>query len=155
MMEPASTTRPINPTLAVIDGGLNFKAGVQMSPTVQKPKLLEQIRQAIRIRHYSPRTEESYIHWIKRFIFFHNKRHPAEMAEAENRTVPFQLSYGFEGQWLYAEPGPECAAVPVSPRLGQRNRLCEWRGARQESSSVASRADAWGNSSPARLSRWL
>ena len=47
------------------------------------PKLLDQVRQAIRTRHYSPRTEETYIHWIKRFIFFHNKRHPAEMAEPE------------------------------------------------------------------------
>ena len=48
-----------------------------------KPKLLDQVRQAIRMRHYSPKTEESYIHWIKRFIFFHNKRHPAEMGEKE------------------------------------------------------------------------
>jgi site-specific recombinase XerD len=48
-----------------------------------KPKLLDQVRQAIRTRHYSPRTEETYVHWIKRFIFFHDKRHPAEMAEAE------------------------------------------------------------------------
>ena len=35
------------------------------------------------MRHYSPRTEETYVHWIKRFIFFHNKRHPSEMAEPE------------------------------------------------------------------------
>jgi Phage integrase, N-terminal SAM-like domain len=48
-----------------------------------RPKLLDQVRQTIRTRHYSPRTEETYIHWIKRFIFFHNKRHPGEMAEAE------------------------------------------------------------------------
>jgi len=48
-----------------------------------KPKLLDQVREAIRTRHYSPRTEEAYVHWIKRFIFFHNKRHPAEMAEPE------------------------------------------------------------------------
>jgi hypothetical protein len=46
-----------------------------------KPKLLDQIRHAIRTRHYSPRTEETYVHWIRRFIFFHNKRHPSEMAE--------------------------------------------------------------------------
>jgi integron integrase len=51
--------------------------------TEPRPKLMDQIRQAIRTRHYSPRTEETYVHWIKRFIFFHNKRHPAEMAEAE------------------------------------------------------------------------
>jgi hypothetical protein len=36
-----------------------------------KPKLLDQVRQAIRARHYSQRTEEAYVAWIKRFIFFH------------------------------------------------------------------------------------
>ncbi len=49
----------------------------------QKPKLLDQVRQAIRTRHYSYMTEKAYVGWIKRFIFFHNKRHPAEMGEAE------------------------------------------------------------------------
>ena len=48
-----------------------------------KPRLLDQVRQAIRTRHYSPRTEETYVGWIKRFIFFHNKRHPVEMSEKE------------------------------------------------------------------------
>jgi integron integrase len=48
-----------------------------------KPKLLGRVRDAIRTRHYSDRTEKAYVHWIKRFIFFHNKRHPNEMAEAE------------------------------------------------------------------------
>src|SRR5207247_9166679 len=48
-----------------------------------KPRLLDQVRLAIRTRHYSYRTEKAYVHWIKRFIFFHNKRHPMEMAEAE------------------------------------------------------------------------
>ena len=53
------------------------------SSSPQKPKLLDQVRQAIRTRHLSPHTEQAYVGWIKRFIFFHNKRHPAEMAEAE------------------------------------------------------------------------
>jgi integron integrase len=44
-----------------------------------KPKLLVQVRQAIRMRQYSPRTEEAYVAWIKRYIFFHRLRHPAEM----------------------------------------------------------------------------
>ncbi len=48
-----------------------------------KPKLLDRLREALRSRHYSRRTEQTYCHWIKRFIFFHNKRHPAEMAEPE------------------------------------------------------------------------
>ena len=45
--------------------------------------LLDAVRDAIRVRHYSIRTEESYIHWIKRFILYHNKRHPQEMGEPE------------------------------------------------------------------------
>jgi integron integrase len=48
-----------------------------------KPKLLDQVRLAICARHYSLRTGEAYVAWIKRFIFFHRKRHPAEMGEPE------------------------------------------------------------------------
>src|SRR5437667_1224151 len=48
-----------------------------------KPKLLDQVRDVIRRKHYSIRTEQAYIDWIKRFIIYHNKRHPAEMAEEE------------------------------------------------------------------------
>ena len=48
-----------------------------------KPKLLEQVRDVIRCKHYSIRTERAYIDWIKRFIIYHGKRHPGEMAEEE------------------------------------------------------------------------
>jgi len=47
------------------------------------PRLLDQVRHAIRARHYSRRTEAAYTHWIRRFVLFHGKRHPAEMGEAE------------------------------------------------------------------------
>ena len=50
---------------------------------MKTPKLLDQVRSAIRIRHYSIRTEEAYIQWIKRYIFFHKKQHPHTMGEAE------------------------------------------------------------------------
>ena len=40
---------------------------------MDKPKILDQVRDAIRVKHYSMRTEEAYVHWIKRFIFFHEK----------------------------------------------------------------------------------
>jgi hypothetical protein len=83
LMETTNTHRSISRTLAVIDGGSNFKATVQTQPAIHKPKLLDQVRQAIRTRHYSYMTEKAYVHWIKRFIFFHNKRHPAEMRERE------------------------------------------------------------------------
>lgn len=48
-----------------------------------KPRLLEQVRQSLRARHYSARTEKAYVGWIRRFILFHGKRHPDSMAEAE------------------------------------------------------------------------
>lgn len=48
-----------------------------------KPKLLDQLRQTVRAMHYSLKTEKAYVHWARRYILFHNKRHPAEMREAE------------------------------------------------------------------------
>jgi integron integrase len=48
-----------------------------------KPKLLDQVRDIIRRKHYSIRTEQAYTDWIKRFIIYHGKRHPREMAEEE------------------------------------------------------------------------
>ncbi len=48
-----------------------------------KPKLLDLVRDTIRRKHYSIRTEQSYIDWIRRFILFHGKRHPSEMHEPE------------------------------------------------------------------------
>lgn len=47
------------------------------------PKLLDQVRSILRLKHYSIRTEQAYLHWIKRFILFHSKRHPSDMAEPE------------------------------------------------------------------------
>jgi integrase-like protein len=44
---------------------------------------LRSVREAIRVRHFSIRTEEAYVQWIKRFILFHDKRYPTEMGEAE------------------------------------------------------------------------
>src|SRR5262245_54505282 len=52
-------------------------------PSQGQPRLLDQVRSAIRRRNYSYRTEESYIHWIKRFIHFHGVSHPLEMGEPE------------------------------------------------------------------------
>jgi len=51
--------------------------------TPKEPRLLDRVRDAIAVRHYSPRTEEAYVHWIKRFIYFSGVRHPAEMGAAE------------------------------------------------------------------------
>ncbi len=54
-----------------------------MHDTTPKPRLLDQVRSRMRLKHLSLRTEEAYVAWIKRFILFHNKRHPEEMGAAE------------------------------------------------------------------------
>ena len=48
-----------------------------------KPKLLDQVRAKIRLKHYSIRTEQAYVDWIRRYILFHGKRHPQEMGKPE------------------------------------------------------------------------
>ena len=49
----------------------------------QPPKLLDQLRESLRVRHYSLRTEDSYLDWVRRFILFHGKRHPRDMGAPE------------------------------------------------------------------------
>jgi hypothetical protein len=56
---------------------------VQTTLVSQPPKLLDQIRNKLRVKHYAIRTEEQYLHWIKRYILFHGKlRHPGDMGAA-------------------------------------------------------------------------
>jgi integron integrase len=59
---------------------------------MEKPKLLDQVKQVCRVRHLSTRTEEAYVHWVKRFVLFHKKRHPLEMAEPEVRQFLSHLA---------------------------------------------------------------
>jgi integron integrase len=56
---------------------------VATSDSPQPPKLLEQVVARLRVKHYSLRTEQIYVDWIKRFVWFHGKRHPRDMGTAE------------------------------------------------------------------------
>ena len=67
------------------------------APIAQPPKLLDRMRAAIRVRHYSLATERTYIGWVKRFIYFHQKRHPADMGAAESIKI---TSGKFKGKSL-------------------------------------------------------
>ena len=51
--------------------------------TPHSPKLIEQVVARLRVKHYSLRTEKVYVDWIKRYIWFHGKRHPQEMGAVE------------------------------------------------------------------------
>lgn len=57
-----------------------------------KPKLLEQVRETMRAKHYSYRTEKTYVDWIKRFILFHGKRHPRDLGAGEMNTFLSHLA---------------------------------------------------------------
>ncbi|MFE1746906.1 phage integrase N-terminal SAM-like domain-containing protein [Coleofasciculus sp. H7-2] len=55
-------------------------------------KLLDQLRDAIRLKHYAYRTEETYVQWVRRYILFHDKRHPTEMGRVEIETFLTHLA---------------------------------------------------------------
>ncbi|MEQ1898598.1 MAG: integron integrase [Vicinamibacterales bacterium] len=93
------------------------------------PKLLEQVRHAIRVRHYSRRTEAAYAHWIRRFIVHQRKRHPREMGAPEVAAflswlaVDQRVSASTQNQalsallFLYREVlGRDLGALPEIPR---------------------------------------
>jgi integron integrase len=69
--------------------------GNRSSPSLPRPpKLLDRVRTRIRARHYSPLTEKTYVHWIKRYIKYHHLRHPDTMAEAEIAQFLSSLAEG-------------------------------------------------------------
>lgn len=79
------------------DSSTNDRAASAVSegPAARPPRLLDQVRAAVRLRHYSIRTESAYVDWVRRFILFNDKRHPAQMGVAE---VTAFLSYLASGR---------------------------------------------------------
>lgn len=73
-----------------------------------RPRLLDEVRACLRYKHYSRRTEEAYIHWIRRYILFHGKRHPRDMGAGEleafltNLAVERQVTAGTQNVALSA-----------------------------------------------------
>ena len=74
-------TSPVGSTFPLVrDRGVEYSAS-----GLKKVRLLDQMRLALRSRHYSRRIERTYCQWVKRYVHFHHLRHPAEMGEAEIR----------------------------------------------------------------------
>src|SRR5436853_235838 len=61
-------------------------------PGTNQPRLLDRLREALRVRHYSLRTERCYIEWARRYILYHGKRHPLEMGAAEINRILTHLA---------------------------------------------------------------
>ena len=78
----------------------------------QPPKLLDQVRHTLRAKHYAYSTEKTYLHWIKRFILFHHKRHPKEMNSPE--IEQFLTDLAIEQHVAASTPGPGCFVVSLS-----------------------------------------
>jgi Phage integrase, N-terminal SAM-like domain len=64
------------------------------TPSGAPPKLIPTVRRALRVRHYSHRTEEAYVGWVRRFVRFHDLRHPAELGEREIAEFLTHLATG-------------------------------------------------------------
>jgi integron integrase len=100
----------------------------------QPKKLLDQVRHIIRLKHYSMSTEEAYISWIRRFILFHDKRHPKEMGVAEieafltHLAVDQQVAASTQNQalhallFLYQQVLHTTLDGPISPMRAKRSK---------------------------------
>ena len=58
----------------------------------ESKKLLDQVRETIRLKHYFRKTEKTYVSWIRRFILFHGKKHPQQMGKREIEAFPSHLA---------------------------------------------------------------
>ncbi len=83
-------------------------------PSVPRPpRLLDQLRERIGLKHYRLRTERAYARWVKRYIYFHGKRHPVELRKEE---VTALLT------WLAVERSVAASTQRVAHRLGEAQR---------------------------------
>ncbi len=79
-------------------------------PSPRPPKRLDRVRASLRVRHDSVRTEEAYVGWIRRYILFHGKRHPADMGAAE--VEAFLTALAVEGWVAASTQNQAMAALP-------------------------------------------
>ena len=90
--------RPLGSVAYAVDGTSARPLMVREAdpPVAPRPRLLDRVRAACRARHLSRRTEDAYVGWIRRYIFFHDKRHLAEMNAPE--VTKFLTSLAVDGQ---------------------------------------------------------
>jgi len=76
-----------------------------------KKKLLDIVRDKIRVKHYSISTEKTYVHWVTHYILFHDKKHPKDMGKRDYREVFNTSRYGTESFSIYTKSGFFCDTV--------------------------------------------
>ena len=111
-------------------------------------KLLARLRHAFRVRHYSIRTEQSYVDWVRRFILFHGKRHPADLGRSRCRHSSTHLAV--DRSWLRRRrTRPVGAVVPVPRGTRSSAAVARRHRRRQAIAPPAGGADAVGGARPA------
>lgn len=96
------------------------------------PRLLEQVRNRIRARHMSLRTEKTYLQWIRRYVRLHRLKHPRELGRAQVEAFLTLLAVDGKVVGVHPEPGPCSVAVPVSARAGDRAAVARQPGPRRQ-----------------------
>jgi len=79
------------------------------SSAARRPRLLDQVREAVRVRHLGGRTEQAYVAWVKRFVLFHGKRHPRHMGRSEVES--FLAHLAVDGQAAASTQNQALAAI--------------------------------------------
>jgi hypothetical protein len=92
--------------------GMKMTSGNDAGST-RAPRLLQQVSDTIRYHHYSKRTEEAYIQWIRRFIYFHNKQHPRDMGAEQVKAFLTHLAVDRKVSASTKKPGIECIAFSL------------------------------------------
>ena len=107
-------------------------------------ELMDQLRAALRSRHYSRRTEQAYCLWVRRFIRFHGAAPPGRAGRARDQRLPHPSGRRRARQRLDPDPGALGAPVPLPPRARPRGRRARRPGPRAQAHASAGRAHARG-----------
>jgi hypothetical protein len=118
------------------------------------PRLLDQVREVIRIKHYSIRTEQAYVQWIRRYIIYHGRRHPKELGAPE--LSAFLSALAVKGRVSASTQNQALNAILFLYREVLRTYapLARGRPARQETAAPSRRLDAGRSEARTRPPGW-
>ena len=136
-ISPVTPPRPPGGVPSIGDPKISSPNPVPLGvrPPAQQPKLLDRLAEALYARHYGPRTEQAYQHWVKRLIFIPPCPPPRRDGRAREQLPPEASRCAGKGERVDAEPCAQRLALPVSPRplspdRGLRRGRPDWRPTR-------------------------
>src|SRR4051812_17901252 len=128
--------------------------GPQKSPDGGAKRLIDRFREAIRSRHYSLRTEQAYWYWIRYFVFFHDRRHPAELGGGGSDGVSVLAGDRAQRRGGDAESGAIGASLSLSEGAWRRAAVARAVDAREAAGARAGGAHRGGGAAAAGAAAW-